>query len=152
MLLSFSIPAMRPMIENGLREIAGEPVDGRTKRQTIRRYGPAYQRLFRHGTADERWSLDDLQLDLWWKSRTPGRVKLGQTTGVASRVTVKRLNRYAFALIAADTSTFGMLARYQNMDREGSVWHADGFDSAVDFMNYFTPNEGDVFDGVLFQW
>lgn len=141
------------MLENGLREIAGEPVGGRTKRQTIRRYGPAYQRLFRHGTADEHWYLRDLQLDLWWKSRTPGRVKLGQVKGMAVRLSISReegavLNR---RLIAGVVNMPALHPAY-GMHKDFQMFHLDGFDSEKEFLDYFVPNEGDLFDGVLFQW
>lgn len=143
MLLSFSIDEMRPMIVNGLKELAGEPVEGRVKRQTIRRFGPQYMKKF--GTAKH---LEGLQLDLWWKSRTPDRFKFGQVTGSATRLIIRRVP------IGVQLEPIDKDNPYEihTEDTFMDFVRADGFSSAAEFIDYFVPNEGDVFEGVLFRW
>ena len=67
MILSFSVPAMRPMIEAGLRQMRGETVDERVKRQTIRARGPRAEKLLSYDPICHSIGYD---LQLWWKSRT----------------------------------------------------------------------------------
>ncbi|WOF74184.1 hypothetical protein QMT40_001831 [Parvibaculaceae bacterium PLY_AMNH_Bact1] len=142
MLLSFNIDEMRPWIVNGLKELAGEPVEGRVKRQTIRRFGPLYVKKF--GTSHH---LEDLQLDLWWKSRTPGGFKFGQATGSGTRITI--LN--AGSRLALETVDFQAFKAASTVELNGFS-QADGFNSDKEFLEYFVPKEGDVFEGVLFRW
>jgi len=136
MLLSFSIDEMRPMIVNGLKELAGEPVDGRVKRQTIRRFGPQYMKKF--GTAKH---LEGLQLDLWWKGRTPNRFKFGQVTGSG---TLLKLERTAENHI--------LVTGFEPLPELVELSVKDGFNTVDEFLDYFVPNNGDVFEGVLFRW
>ncbi|MEQ9518482.1 MAG: hypothetical protein RLN89_03475 [Parvibaculum sp.] len=146
MLLSFSIDEMRPWIENGLQEAAGELAPGRVKRQTIRTLGPKYQRLF----ADSN-SLHAVKLDLWWKSRRPERVKLGSVEGRATRIVITKPAWCDVEVRGADLEGFKLLGELEER-RVMPFWWLDGFNSLEAFQKYFVPNDGDVFDGVLFTW
>jgi len=140
MLLSFSHDDMRPMILNGLRELAGEPTSGAwIKRQTIRAFGPMNQKLF--------WGksyLSGLTLHLWWKSRTAERFKFGQVTGRGTRVTIRNIGPEIVVVIHATQKMSGMEVH--------AFAQADGFTNLDAFIDYFVPQTGDVFRGVLFQW
>jgi len=162
MLVSYSIPKMRPMIEAGLAERAGEalPEGCRVKRQTIRARGPQWLRVL---AASEGGSAKggkvDRDLHHWWKSRTKERALLGVVRGfeiypvAISRgrggeggryITVSFPDRYIMGLptklrIAWAPELFDFACK-------------DGFESAASFAEFFVPEPGDRFPGVLIKW
>jgi len=149
MLLSFSHDDMRPMIVNGLRQLAGEPIGrGWVKRQTIREFGPMNQKLF-----GDKLHLSDLTLHLWWKSRTPARFKFGEVTGRGTRIEISnRLGPHSGRswVVVEDQGKANLWTLGMPSMEDFAL--ADGFNSEDDFREYFVPEPGDVFDGVLFQW
>lgn len=139
MLLSFSIHYMRPMIEAGFRQYSGETVTERVKRQTIRALGPRTRALLAEENPATR-----LDLDLWWKSRTPARAFIG------------KVEQWTIAPISI-TNDGGILLVKKGTFRLNKVEIddlaiADGFPSRVEFYRHFVPNGGDVFQGGLFRW
>ncbi|WP_316184695.1 hypothetical protein [Bradyrhizobium sp. SZCCHNRI1003] len=174
MLLSFSVPAMRPYIEAGLRQRRGENIGtARVKRQTIRRRGTRAEKLLAYDPIGHSISYD---LQLWWKSRTSERELLGEVrAGVPcgdrwqgvrvyqleilhSRVEPVRGEPYPCIRIdgprgwrEGDAVLF-----WSPGDAPGSAFaaeaYADGFDSPEAFRDYFVPNMGDRFDAILIKW
>jgi hypothetical protein len=167
MLLSFSVPKMLPWIENGLRQYAGEDVTGRVKRQTIRATGPRYELLLR--CAGDPVVLQVATLHLWWKSRTKERRSLGDVKNFRIRpITITREADeendcdYMMVKIAGDDGPAALwmewipsksiTALHEWKGGIGKLIYDDGFDSFDDFAEFFVPNVGDVFKGVLLQW
>lgn len=135
MLLSFSVDYMRPYVEAGYRQYLGFTVTERVKRQTIRQRGPRANVLL--GRADP-----SLSLHLWWKSRTKDRAFIGRIDcGIVEPIRIA--NQSGALLIECDD-----MAR---LARE-SFALADGFESLTAFRDYFVPNMGDVFNGILYKW
>lgn len=162
MLLSFSVSAMRPMIEAGLRERAGEalPEGCRVKRQTIRGRGPQWLRVLAaseggnaHGGKVER------DLHLWWKSRTKERAHLGTVRGFEiypvsiSRGRGGRGGRYV-TVTFPDRYIMGLPTKLRIAWAPELFNFAclDGFESAAAFADFFVPEPGDRFPGVLIKW
>jgi hypothetical protein len=170
MLLSFSVPVMRPWIVAGLQQRLGVDVgDQRVKRQTMRRYGPRAEKLLAHDPIGHSIPHD---LHLWWKSRTAERALLGIAkqgqgdrpiriyaldiwhTFIAptrgARIPCIRINgprgwRDGDAVLfwsPGDSADCGFA-------REA---HADGFDSPEAFRDFFVPNMGDRFGAILIKW
>lgn len=164
MILSFSVPAMLPYIEAGIRQHAGEDVDAeRVKRQTIRRRGPRAEKLLGWDTIAHTQPYD---LHLWWKSRTPQRRHLGTIAG-GSKVypitilhsTVEPPDGPPYPIIRIDGPRGwreGDAMLFWSGDYSDPAFRAearaDGFDSAQAFRDYFVPNLGDRFEGILFKW
>lgn len=139
MLLSFSVDSMLPMIRAGLRQAANEDVGTeRVKRQTIRQRGPRAEVLLTRTILD---GVCLFPLHLWWKSRTPGREFLGK---------VERFQLWPVLI----TNNGGMAVFSVGLKgiALGDCWTPDGFDSHAEFREYFVPNKGDRYDGVLFKW
>jgi len=164
MILSFSVPPMLPYIRAGIRQATGEDVGSeRVKRQTIRSRGPRALQLLEHAK-DAGWT-HYCDFHLWWKSRTPARQFLGkipskriypitilhsysQISGGPKepcfRITGPRGWREGDAMIFWDQKNGG--ADFENEARK------DGFDNAQEFVNYFVPEMGARFEGVLYRW
>lgn len=142
MILSFSIAKMLPYIRAGIRQAHGETVNERVKRQTIRKWGPQAERVLKHPTFP-------YDLDLWWKVRTPEREFLG---GVEANLA----NAFPVLIEHASTKAIPTLIRitFKNSASHftSDFSYADGFDSPEDFRDYFVPNVGDVFKGILYRW
>lgn len=161
MLLSFSIDAMLPMVVNGIRKAQAEgrgelepdvedwlaatfPAEAaaagqRIKAQTIRADNPT-------GRSAYAGLQGDARMDLWRKSRTPGRMKLGW---VLLRVPpaplrIQRQDGGACSITADGVDVAAI--------RLPDLALADGFDSAEAFKAFFVPNPGDVFRGWLLRW
>lgn len=171
MMLSFSMPSMRPMIEAGLRERAvtgfppsreGASADrpaaqggSRTKRQTIRHRGPVWQRMI----AEAINGRVERDLHLWWKSRSSERELLGVVRGFhIEAIAIENcagdclIHRPSITSCApADGSSPSALP-----DVEFMLAHAmardDGFEDFAAFARYFAPNPGDRFAGALIKW
>jgi hypothetical protein len=168
MLLSFSVPAMLPMIERGLRQRAGEGLIGgvaetRVKRQTIRKMGPRAVDMLERA-AENEWNCP-YDLHLWWKSRTKQRAHLGTVQGakvypieIEHKLlsTVRMILPRALAgdgvLYGANILTFWSETRQEGRSTFEEFAYADGFDSGRDFVRFFVPNKGDRFEGVVFKW
>ena len=169
MLISFSVPEMLPYIRAGIEQAKGRELrDVRVKRQTIRQRGPRAQAILKHA-AGAGWT-HPYDLHLWWKSRTPARELLGVIEGggrawpieiMHSYVEPVRRPRYACLRIVGasgwrnigpnrDTVIFWS-AEHGGDQVKAEAMH-DGFESAEAFRDYFVPNMGDVFNGVLFRW
>lgn len=165
MLLSFSEPSMRPYVEAGIRQANGVVVgDLRVKRQTIRRRGSRGERLIE--LAKNACWTHPYDLHLWWKSRTKEREHLGTISG-GSRIYpitilhsfVEPMNRPKYPVVRIDgpqgwRDGDAMLFWSPNYGGRSFTEEAiaDGFNSAEAFRDYFVPNLGDRFDGVLFKW
>ncbi|RAI42812.1 hypothetical protein [Rhodoplanes roseus] len=164
MILSFSVPEMRPMIEAGLRQMRGEPGDVRVKRQTIRARGPIAERLLAWDPVGQTIPYD---LSLWWKSRTAERAKLGDVPRAAVRVspieiwhtTVQDPGAPPRQILRIDGSRgwrAGDAMLFWSSRNRGAAFEAevkaDGFDTVAAFRDYFVPNPGDRFDGILYRW
>lgn len=172
MLISFSVEKMRPYIEAGIRQAKGEDVGGaRVKRQTIRRMGPRWREIVEVVQRHDFYFPADLHL--WWKSRTPQRERLGvigQTIATNIRIypiTIKyRMETFSGEPDAVPTLWVkgpegwrDGLRHIFTTDFDSTldgpvkrVARADGFDSVSEFKDYFVPNLGDVFEGVLIKW
>jgi hypothetical protein len=109
----------------------------RTKRQTIRRWSPHWARVIGHEEA--------FPLHLWWKSRTADRCFLGRVPCLDAREVVI-INQGGNVNIGDATET------KPKIWRDGAVWYLDGFDRFEQFRDYFVPNPGDQFKGVLLRW
>jgi hypothetical protein len=164
MLLSFSVPAMLPYIRAGLRQRAGEDVgDERVKRQTIRGLGPRNTKLLAERRMDRTISTD---LHIWWKSRTRARERLGTVDFPKLfpidiwHTFIQPMNAPSYQVIRidgpcgwrdGDATLF-----WSEGDEPGGRFereaYADGFDTPQAFRDFFVPNMGDRFDGVLFKW
>lgn len=170
MLLSFSVPVMLPYIRAGLRQRAGEDVGGeRVKRQTIRRRETRNAKLAEYAKLAS-WSIP-YDLHLWWKSRTHERELIGKIDNDGIRPirlypisilhsTVIPPEGPAYHIIRID-GPHGWCAGdpmlFWSEGREGRARfereaYADGFDAPQAFRDFFVPNVGDRFDGVLFKW
>lgn len=154
MLLSFSVPAMRPMVEAGLRQRAGEDIgNARVKRQTIRHLGPRAKAVLKRAEVDG-WRCP-YPLHLWWKSRTKERALMGLVEGARCLSIHIRHSEHFLGLVGvildADPSLLIVAA---DSDPKGMTdfARADGFDSVDAFRDFFVPKPGDRFDGVLFKW
>lgn len=164
MLLSFSVPVMLPYIRTGIRQRDGEDVGNeRVKRQTMRNRGPRADKLLAARRMDQSISTD---LHLWWKSRTPERERLGTIAYPklypidiwhtfieppdAPRYPVIRIDGPC-GWRKGDAMLF-----WSEGDEPGGQFereaYADGFDTPQAFRDFFVPNMGDRFDGVLFKW
>lgn len=164
MMLSFTIAAMRPKIEAGLREraVSGFPRPGDysstedVKRQTIRFRGPVWQRVL----AEAKNGIVERDLHLWWRSRTKNRERLGTVRGFGIEpVTISRYSDAICTIHLASGSyscaADGSLA-VTRIDPEEAFAHAfaraDGFDTFTDFVRFFVPRAGDRFCGALIRW
>lgn len=170
MLLSFSIPTMRPMIHAGLMQRRGYDVGGaRVKRQTIRKLGARGRVLLEHARG-AGWTIP-YDLHLWWKSRTPERELIGVASYETAthpiyaypinilHSTVQPTHSTEYPVVRIDgprgwRSGDSMLfwSKGDGDNAFVSEARADGFDNAEAFRDYFVPNIGDRFDGVLFKW
>lgn len=170
MMLSFSIPEMRPKIEAGLREraVSGFPPSregasadrpaaqggSRTKRQTIRHRGPVWQRMI----AEAKDGRVERDLHLWWKSRTKERALLGVVRGFGiEAIAIEHRGGDCLIhqpMITASARVDG--TRPERPCREDllahRLAHADGFEDFASFAAYFVPNPGDRFVGALITW
>lgn len=173
MILSFSEAPMRPMIEAGLRQRAGENVGrARVKRQTIRKLGPAAADLLERGTGGNTIPCD---LDLWWQlsGAAPahlGTVDAGEAPGIRVywieilHATVKPPGDAEYMCLRV---VLPLCWQWQGDNREWMMFwspshkggealeafaRADGFDSVEAFRDYFVPNRGDRFEGILYVW
>lgn len=152
MLLSFSVTAMRPWIVNGLIQRGNPPgyVDKgeRVKRQTIRADGPRAQRLLEVARLNG-WKHPG-RLDLWWKSRTKERQSLGCVTGFELYPVL--ISHHD--IVAVDSPGVGFLKWSPAAGGADLVKFAlaDGFDSVEAFRDFFVPQHGDRFVGVVFKW
>ncbi len=140
MLISFSIPEMRPLIEAGIRQAKGEDVGkARTKRQTIRKIsGPTsrYLPLIENPT---RWILN-LQ---WLDPRNAASYRLGDVPcKSAERIKIEH----------KPTGDLDVTLIRETGPFLQELIYADGFDDLNDFVDFFVPNPGDVFNGVLIKW
>lgn len=164
MILSFSVPEMRPMIEAGLRQLRGETVDERVKRQTIRARGPRAAKLLSYDPICHSIRYD---LQLWWKSRTAERALIGVVPVDAVRV-------YPIEILHSSMQFPGKPfeqclritgPRDWNPGNDAMFWtpgdgdnafnrfaRADGFDSVEAFRNFFVPEPRDRFSGILYRW
>lgn len=177
-ILSFSVPEMRPWLEAGIRQrdaqtirpVAGGMSDsieiGRVKRQTIRRRGPRALRLLEW---DPNSFTHPYDLHLWWKSRTAERVLIGVARNAPpmniypihilhGTITPPRSPAYPVVRICGPES---WRPRQSTMfwspgDPPGSPFaeeaRKDGFETPEAFRDFFVPNVGDEFEGVLFTW
>lgn len=149
MLLSFSEPAMLPMIEAGIAETGGTPAKGRVKRQTLRKRGPWADILLAQLRPDSYSHPGTLHL--WWKSRTKERAALGVVKGFKLfALTIKHYQNGDVKIKGPGHSAAVWDANGSAVFREFA--RADGFDSPEAFRDYFVPSPGDEFDGVLFKW
>lgn len=163
MILSFSERPMLPYIRAGIRQARGEDVGAeRVKRCTIRRIGKRAEQLLAYDRSGRSIPYD---LHLWWKSRTKERELLG----VLPNARVHKITILHSEVIPPDAP------RYQCIRIDGrhgwrngssmlfwspgstpgefdQVARQDGFDSVEAFRDYFVPNPGDVFDGILYRW
>lgn len=162
MLLSFSHAAMLPMIEAGL---ASDEDGVRVKRQTIRRMGPRGQALLKHDPLGHTIPYD---LHLWWKSRTAEKRLIGIVACPRIKVWPIHISRFVAEQLDGTTLPVLKVVISWGANRADHVFyhtigglglggitriaHADGFDSAEAFGDYFVPNTGDVFDGILYKW
>lgn len=162
MILSFSVPAMRPMIEAGLREMRGELQPGtRVKRQTIRARGPRADKLLRESRTV------GYNLHLWWKSRTPERALIGVVRAGSATVwpieilhtTVEDPGAAPRQILRLDGPRgwrTGDAMIFWSPLRGGPAFEdearADGFDTVEAFRDWFVPKPGDRFAGILYRW
>lgn len=170
MMLSFSISEMRPLIEAGLRERAGTHWHARSKRQTIRRRGPVWQRVLAasEGGAGKGGRVER-DLHLWWKSRTPARELLGVVRGFEIfPVTIfhgaedgLRPRETGFVSVTLHDVTVShpskprALEVYDQARVDAAAYalaYRDGFDEWLDFVRFFVPTPGDRFIGALIKW
>lgn len=164
MMLSFSIPEMRPYVEAGIRQAQGEYVGtARVKRQTIRKLGPRSLAMLERAK-DAGWT-HPCDLHLWWKSCTSERELLGVIKDVGhiypitilhSRVEPPDAPPYPVLRIDGphgwrdgDSVLFWACGETGSFANET---YRDGFDSVEAFRDFFVPNVGDVFEGALFKW
>lgn len=152
MLLSFSVPEMLPYVCAGIRQAQGEDVGiERTKRQTIRHRGPRAEMLLKQVILRTK-HLGTLHL--WWKSRTPAREFLGKIEGF-QLVPIEIWHR-TNGQCDIRSSEFANVSWNPDGNEHGPTFDqfakADGFDGAQSFRDYFVPDAGDVFSGVLFKW
>lgn len=165
MLLSFSEPSMKQFVIDGLAQANGREITSRVKRQTIRRRGARGVRLLRE--AETAGPLLWYELHLWWKSRTQER----EFFGVAKPAwvypihilhsTVEPLDRpkYPLVRVVLPGTVYGegQNCGFWSATDEGGglvskVAHDDGFESVAAFRDYFVPNVGDEFTGILYRW
>jgi len=167
MLMSFSVPEMRPMVEAGVKQWQGHDVGtARVKRQTIRKLGPKYAPIVE---AYANREISSVPLHLWWKSRTPEKEFIGQVDATISRCSIDRccLALYGeFITVRINPRQPGEDIR---LPQQVLTWNlgraadeqfiafdvfarADGFNSAREFADYFAPECGDRFEGALFRW
>lgn len=164
MLLSFSIPEMLPYVRAGIRQAKGEDIGNeRVKRQTIRRIGPVAERCLRW---DPICHTHPYELHLWWKSRTKAREHLGTISTGGKAYEISILHSFSQSPGGPKKQCIKIDGCYQwdegdscyfwdpeNRDDKFEAFaRADGFDSAEAFRDFFVPNEGDFFEGVLFKW
>lgn len=167
MMLSFSIPEMRPMIVAGLaaRRGDGYAVRMRQKRQTIRHRGPVWQRMIAEaeGGAGNGGRVER-DLHLWWKSRSSERELLGVVRGFEIYpVTIARFPADPFSEVVVNIGGDGAVPAFSAAvdpahrltARDAGVFgfaYHDGFDEWLDFVRFFVPKPGDRFIGALIRW
>lgn len=163
MLLSFSVPSMRPYIEAGIRQAQGEAVAERVKRQTIRRIGPSHRKALEWDSISH---THPYQTHIWWKSRTKDRAHLGTISGGGRAYAITILHSYSQSPGGPKVQCLKIDGCHQWDDEDSCYfWNpyhggekfeaftlADGFDNPDAFRDYFVPNIGDKFEGVLFKW
>lgn len=173
MLLSFSIPEMRVMIEAGLaeRQATGFPASAaatsasprggaRTKRQTIRARGVQWQRVLAETEGGQTGGGKvERDLHLWWKSRTKERRHLGTLRGFeAYPVSIAYVTGHVEIRLPTFNTSSPVVATALADLRPGKhifahdIARDDGFDQWLDFVNFFVPKPGDRFAGVLIKW
>ena len=177
MMLSFSVPEMRPYLEAGLRQRKGEDVGAaRVKRQTIRRRGPRADALIEHAE-QACWTIP-YELQLTWLARTKDCAPIG----VASYGDPQPHGIYAYpieilhsSVVPPDAPEYQCLRIVLPRGFVGGHFHfwspqdggratrtsangiarmayADGFDSVEAFRDFFVPERGNRFDGILYRW
>ena len=144
MLLSFSIPEMRPMIEAGIRQHDGEDIgDFRVKRQTIRR--------IRSDRSPWRRLVPGRTLHLWWKSRTPERRFLGEVTcSLAQRLAIEPgtvTDRWVF-LIEDEGRGWRPLSASECRE----LADLDGFNHPDELVAFLKPGAVANWRGVVIRW
>lgn len=165
MLLSFSIPAMLPMIEAGLRQRAGEDVGAaRVKRQTYRRIGPRAEKLL---AWDTMCHFQPYDLHLWWKSRTKAKRNIGTVDGGSKIYAIDIMHTWMQSPGCPRETIFRIdgprgwrsgdaMLFWKPGDPADSGFEqearADGFDNAQAFVDFFVPNMGETFRAALFKW
>ncbi len=149
MLLSFSVPEMLPYIRAGIRQVQGAKIGTeRVKRQTVRALGPRAKILLSQATPG--YSHPGT-LHLWWKSRTKDREFLGAVK--IARIYAVTVKHYLSGTLAIEGPAGTRAEWFQGYGPKISEFaRADGFDSAAAFRDYFVPEAGDVFEGVLYKW
>lgn len=149
MILSFSVPEMLPYIRSGLLQLKGEQVGGvRVKRQTIRKMGPQAERVLAAPAFPYR-------LSLWWKSRTKEREFLGsieQADVKAYPIEIMNYRLVETEIIQVTIPSIVFGTEHLFDERLAEFSYHDGFDSPEAFRDYFVPNAGDVFKGILYKW
>jgi hypothetical protein len=159
MLLSFSVDAMRPMIEAGLRQRRGEDVGGaRVKRQTIRATKVRGKIILQAAKAN-RWRCP-YELHLWWKSRTAERAFFGIASGddvLSLPIFIGHspmIDGGVEVCLGAEDGAMDIKVGLPG-ETSGPVTdfaRADGFEGIDDFREFFVPKRCSVFEGVLFTW
>ena len=177
MLLSFSIPEMLPAILLGAHQadynqdmtpalVAAQSTLNKPlsqlrgvtpKRQTIRRYDFENPNL---KSPYSRVKPGDMA-DLWWKSRTAERFKIGRAPiNSVEYVKIYRSKQPArhgraagsVRLYTPNGHVYSHLDAGGNINEITALAQADGFPSAAEFWDYFAPNPSDTFKGVLIKW
>lgn len=156
MILSFSAPEMLPYIRNGIVQAKGVSVGGaRVKRQTIRREGEQSRRVLK--LLDDRGAFP-YRLHLYWKSRAPDREFLGvfepecaKAAPILIEHVVTRREPPFIRIVALGATSVFSEDNWPNKTFS-DFSYADGFDSPEAFRDYFVPNPGDVFKGIVYRW
>lgn len=168
MIVSFSIPEMLPAIWEGLREIDGKPrtlpclhdratkawlrdtivaagahraSPTHVKRQTIRRFSSHWLRLVDNPLA--------YNLHLYWKSRHPTerRFLAEVPCQQAYLITIERHSQGEGFDVQVEDDKRPLPLEYM-----ATLFLHDGFKSGRAFRDYFVPQPGDRFAGVLIRW
>lgn len=168
MLISFSVPIMRPWIYAGLHQRCGVDLGPtRVKRQTIRARKARAEKLLAYDPVGHTITHD---LHLWWKSRTPEREKIGEVEQGDGPIRVYPIDLWHTYVEPMNAERYPCVRINGPRGwREGDAtlfWspgddpacglareaYADGFDSPEAFRDYYVPNMGDRFDAILFKW
>jgi hypothetical protein len=173
MLISFSVAEMLPYIRAGIRQASGEHVIERVKRQTIRTRGARAEKLLAHA-GEANWTIP-YDLHLYWCSRSPK----GKFLGLVEHVRVYPIEMLHSSVQPADgrpeyqclkielprafpDSNWQFWSPQDGGLRDGRLApdangfarfaYKDGFDSVEAFRDFFVPNRGDHFKGIVFTW
>lgn len=150
MILSFSHVEMLPYIRAGILQAKGENVGGaRVKRQTIRRWGPQAERIM-----DWPSPVFPYRLSLWWKSRTKEREFLDVFEAECVQANTVLIEHAKDGRIWIVLGAQRQITWHPEQGDNGlsDFAYADGFDSPEAFRDFFVPEPGDVFKGVLYKW